>query len=730
MVASDALRAGPGPVGVVPSEPGGLLDVLSVAAVVLDARGRITLWSPQAQELFGWSAKEALGRHAAELLVADAYVDLVLELFAKVMAGGGSWAGVFPVRRKDGSTRLVEFRNMRLLDEQGGVYALGIACDEAVLRGVERDLALSVRLVAQSPLGLAVLDTDLRYVLVNPTLERINGLPAEKHLGKTVREALPFLDTDVIEASMRQVLESGVPLLDQFGVGRTPADPDREHAWSGSYYRLEDPSGRVIGVALSVVDVTDRYRAAAEATEARRHLDVIARASVTVGTTLNVERTARELAGLVVADLADVASVDVLDSVLEGSMVTLPGPGTEQALFKALAVAAAYETDAVDAADPVGERAVYPAERLVTRCVSTGRPVLVARVTRPDLARISRDEAAADLLAREGVHSYLAVPLTARGQVLGVLGLLRARNPLPFGHDDVALAVELATRAALAIDNARWYQHARDTALTLQRHLLPHPPPHAAGLRIAYRYQPASVASGIGGDWFDAIPQPKDKTALVVGDVMGHGVHAAATMGQLRTATRTLAELGLDPARVLRHLDHITAGLEQTIATCVYAAYDPHRSRCRLAVAGHPPPVLIRAGRAPELLALPAGVPLGAGGLGGPRFQSSVLDLVPGDRLVLYTDGLVETRDDALDDRLNLLLGLLADPRLSLEATCDRLLAALRHPDASDDVALVIAGVQEEIAGAQEQAGRPPVRGSVSPRGAGSLSPRGPAGPP
>ncbi|WP_051782561.1 MULTISPECIES: SpoIIE family protein phosphatase [unclassified Streptomyces] len=697
MVTSEASRVEPGPVKAAPSEPGGLLDVLSVAAVVLDAKGRITLWSPQAQDLFGWSAEEALGSYAAELLVTDEYVDLVLDLFAKVMAGGGAWAGVFPVRHKDGSARMVEFRNMRLQDENGGVYALGIACDEAVVRGVERDLALAVPLVAQSPLGLAVLDTDLRYVLVNPMLERINGMPAEEHLGRTPGEALPFLDTEVIEASMRQVLESGVPLLDQYGIGRTPSDPGREHAWSGSYYRLEDPRGRVIGVALVVVDVTDSYRAAGEAAEARRRLDLIARASVTVGTTLDLKRTARELADLVVADhagLADLASVDVLDSVLEGGAATAPGPRTGRALFMALAVSAAYETTSVRAADPVGERTTYAAERLVTRCVSTGRPVLVSHITGTDLAHIARDETAATLLAREGAHSYLAVPLTARGQVLGALGLLRTRNPHPFDHDDVTLAGELATRAAIAIDNARWYQHATDTALTLQRHLLPQPPPRSAGLRIAYRYQPAAAASGIGGDWFDAIPQRKDKTALVVGDVMGHGVHAAATMGQLRTATRTLADLGLDPARVLRHLDHITAELEQTIATCVYVTWDPHRSRCRIALAGHPPPVLIRSGQSPELLALPAGVPLGTGGLGGADFETTVLDLVPGDRLVLYTDGLVETRGDALDDRLDLLLGLLTGPGLPLEATCDRLLSALRHPDAADDVALVIAHVR------------------------------------
>ncbi len=215
---------------------------------------------------------------------------------------------------------------------------------------------------------------------------------------------------------MRQVLETGVPLLDQYGVGRTPADPYEEHAWSGSYYRLEGPGGRVIGVALVVVDVTDSYRAAREAAAARRRLDLIARASVTVGTTLDLERTARELAELVVADLADIASVDVLDSVLEGSVELDPGSRPGPTRFMALALGTSYATDAVRAADPVGRRTTYPAERLVTRCVSTRRPVLVAWIGGSDLQHIARDPAAAALLAAEGAHSYLAVPLTARGR--------------------------------------------------------------------------------------------------------------------------------------------------------------------------------------------------------------------------------------------------------------------------------------------------------------------------
>ncbi|MFG3280601.1 SpoIIE family protein phosphatase [Streptomyces sp. NPDC048111] len=689
MNASEVSGEGLDLVRVAASEPGGLLDVLGVAAIVLDEAGRITLWSPQAQELFGWDAEEALGRMAVKLLVSEERRPLVLDLFAQVMSGGGAWAGVFPIRHKDGRTRIVEFRNMRLQDENGGLYALGIATDEPTLRAVERDLALSVRLVSQSPIGLAVLDTELRYVLVNPTLARINGVTPAEHIGRSVHEALPFLDSSVIAASMRRVLETGVPLLDQTAIGRTPADPATEHAWNVSYYRLEDPAGRVLGVATSVVDVSEQYHAANEAAEARRRLDLIARASVRIGTTLDLNRTAHELADLVVTDLADVAAVDLLDSVLDGR-APVEDPAAGPVAIRALAVAAAYPTGALQAADPPGNIAKYSADRLVTRCVTTGRPVLISRVEAGDLANIARDEEAAALLAGAGLHSYLAVPLIARGEVLGALDLKRARNPQPFTHDDAVLALELATRAAVCIDNARWFQQQRHAALALQRHLLPRQPPQPTGLDVAYRYQPAAAIGEAGGDWFDAIPVAGDKTALVVGDVMGHGINAAATMGQLRTATRTLAGLDLDPADVLQHLDRITAELEEITATCVYAVYDPHRMTCRIALAGHLPPIWDRPGRAPRFLHLPTGAPLGVGGV---PFRATTVECAPGDRLVLYTDGLVETRDQPIDDRLRALLDALTHHRLPLEATCDRLLAALPPPQGHDDIALLIAQV-------------------------------------
>ncbi|GHF28903.1 hypothetical protein GCM10010218_07570 [Streptomyces mashuensis] len=687
MGTADAYRPEPDRPGPAPYRTGSLLDVLSVAAAVLDRDGRIVLWSPQAEDLFGWSAAEALGRYAAKLLVDEAHRDDVLELFAKVMAGG-SWAGVFPARHKDGRSLLLEFRNVRLEDQEGEVYALGIATDREVLRHVERDLALSLRLVAQSPIGLAVLDTGLRYVMVNPALERMHGLAAGEHLGRTVREALPFVDADRVEAAMRQVLATGTPLVDQFVVGPT-ADPSAgARARLVSYYRLEDPGGHELGLATSVVDVTDRQRAA---DEARRRLALIADASVLIGTTLDLDQTARELAEVVVPALADVAAVDVLDSALHGNSAPA---GAEAAVFRALAVAAAPGAeDAAGAADPPGEIAQYAADRLVTRCVRSGRPVHLPHVAAADLPRVARDDTAAGRLGRAGLHSYLAVPLIARGEVLGALDLKRTRNPEPFGDDDVVLAGELAARAAVCIDNARWYQRERTTAVTLQRNLLPQRPENLVGLDVAYRYQPAGAAGQVGGDWFDVIPQQEGRTALVVGDVMGSGITAAAAMGQLRTAARTLVELGLDPAQVLSHLDRTASGLDQSIATCLYALYDHREGWCRVANAGHLPPVLVRPGQRPVLVDLPTGAPLGVGGV---PFESVGVALAPGDRLVLYTDGLVETREDAIDSRLEVLVDLLAAAPPDLEATCDLLLHDLREDNDQDDVALLIARVRED----------------------------------
>ncbi|MCG7525742.1 SpoIIE family protein phosphatase [Streptomyces sp. OfavH-34-F] len=668
------------------SSESGLLDVLGVAALVLDTRGRIVLWSPQAERLLGYSADEALGEFAARVLVDEEHFELVLRLFGEVMGGGEAWAGVFPVRHKDGTTRLLEFRNMRLQDDRGNFFALGLAADGDVLRRVERHLALSVGLVDQSPIGLGVLGPDLRFLSANAALERMDGVSAAGHLGLRIGEALPFLGPDDPEAMAREVLDSGVPRVSREMVGRGPADPETERAWSVSLYRLDDAGGRVLGIAVSLIDVTDRHRAADEAERARRQLALIADASVRIGTTLDLQQTARELAEVTVPQLADAAAVDLLDHVLKGQ----PGPSEGPLLFQALAIVSVRPTPADEAADPVGHPARYDADRLATRCVRTARPVREPYLDAQKLQLIARDAESADLLARSGAHSYMAVPLIARGEVLGAIDFLRVDNPLPFTAEDEALALELAGRAAVAIDNARLYRQQQETALTLQRSMLPRNHHDPAGMDVVSRYLPAASRYEVGGDWFDVIGLRDGRTALVVGDVMGSGIDAATTMGRLRTATQTLSRLALEPAEVLGHLDEITTGLDPWFATCVYAVYDPKAGRCRVSTAGHLPPVLIPEGGAPVLLDLPAGAPLGVGGV---PFTDVTVPLGPGDRLVLYTDGLVETRNDDIDSRLETLLELLRRPDASLGATCDRLLRELRNPGDHDDVALLMARV-------------------------------------
>ncbi|MFD8078874.1 SpoIIE family protein phosphatase [Streptomyces sp. NPDC059718] len=682
---TDRYTTGPERLDGVSTSPSGLMDLLGVAAVLLEGDGRVDMWSPQAEALFGYTAEEAVGQYAAHLLVHDAQRKLVIGLFSEIMKTGESWAGSFPVRRKDGSRRLVEFRNMRLMDSLGDYYILGLATDQSTMREVEQEVALSTRLISQSPIGIAVLDTGLRYLSLNSALARFHGTSVQDHLGRPFRSVLPGHDYRAVEAEMRQVLASGVPMVDRYTVGRTPSDPRSEHAWAVSLYRLEDHRGHVLGLAEVVVDITERHRAAAEADRARRRLAMIADGSARIGTALEVEPTVRELVEVVVPDLADLAAVDILDSVLDQRA---PAGRQDAPVFRSLAIRAAYATEAARAVPAPGEVVTYHAEHLSAQCVRTLRPHMIAHAGQHDLERITPDPESARLLADAGVHSCMAIPLIARGEVLGVLGMSRARTHASFDEDDLTLACELAARAAVCIDNARWYQQVRNTAETLQRSLLPEPQPYHPGLEVAARYRPAQARSKVGGDWYDVIPLDDERTALVVGDVMGSGIDAATTMGRLRTATSTLAELDLDPATVLGHLDKITRGLDPYIATCVYALYDARTAECHLATAGHLPPVLVHGDGSPELLDLPTGTPLGVGGV---PFESTSITLAPGDRLVLYTDGLVETRDDPIDERLALLLTLLGTPDASVEETCDRLLRELRGADDHDDVALLIA---------------------------------------
>jgi serine phosphatase RsbU (regulator of sigma subunit) len=296
----------------------------------------------------------------------------------------------------------------------------------------------------------------------------------------------------------------------------------------------------------------------------------------------------------------------------------------------------------------------------------------------------------------------MSIPLRARGIPLGVAVFARLADSIPFESDDLVLAEELAGRAAVGVDNARRYTRERTNALTLQRSLLPRALPHQAAVEVAYRYLPAGTGAGVGGDWFDVVPLSGTRVALVVGDVVGHGIHASATMGRLRTAVRTLADVDLPPDELLTHLDdlvtHLTTDDDSVItdepftggtgATCLYAVYDPVSRTCTLASAGHVPPAVLLPDGTVTVVKLSPGPLLGVGGL---PFESTELELPEGSLLAFYTDGLVEARDHDVGLGLDRLCQALASPVPSLDITCDSILDAMLPDTPADDVALVLA---------------------------------------
>lgn len=433
--------------------------------------------------------------------------------------------------------------------------------------------------------------------------------------------------------------------------------------------------------------------------DVRRALALLNAAGARIGNSLDLEKTARELLDVAVPQFCDLASVDLYEEVLAGEEPR-PGGGEGSAPLRRVAFASAVGDGSDPDTVPLGSTHRYGFESAPAAALRTAR-------VRPVSARGPGEQPSVSAFGI-AVHSTLAVPMVARDRVLGLVQFSRTKGSEPFGERDAALAAELAARAAVCIDNARLYRREHERALILQRSLLPPGDPEAAGLDIACRYRPGTDATEVGGDWFDVIELPGHRTALVVGDVMGRGLRAAVAMGELRTAVRTLALLDLEPAEVLEALDEVARGLGETrstrrggedlsevyLATCAFAVYDPVSRRCTFANAGHLPPMLVEPdseGAPALLLEVPKGVPLG---VGGEPFEQIEVELADGTLLALYTDGLVESRYQPLDDGLHTLRGALADSERPLEDVCDRVLAGTATHHGEDDIALLLARVQ------------------------------------
>ncbi|MER6072617.1 SpoIIE family protein phosphatase [Streptomyces sp. NPDC001817] len=662
-------------------------DDVSTARAVIDDDGTLVEWNEGASRLLGHPAEAVLGRPAAQLLA---------EEDSTALPTGSRWDGTVALRHRDGRTVPVWLLAHRRPPQDGHGGSWLVVTPLPGTEPPEEDDPLAAAGLIQSPCAVAVYDARLRLRRMNDAMAEAIGLPEERLRGLRLAEIGGKPQSEELEQGLLQVLTTGSP-MDLQTYARIGAE-DRAHAWLARMAPVRDAQGRVRGVCLAMHDVTDNYRA-------RQRLQLVNEASVRVGSTLDVTRTAQELAEVCVPALADFVTIDLLDPQDYGgeppARITAPLtlrraahhsvlPGVPEAVLKP------------------GQTEDYPPGSPQADSLTAGHTIIASVAAGEMRSWLTWSSVRGERVRRFGIHSSMSVPVRARGLTLGVALFTRHRRPDPYTADDRLLAEEITTRAAVCIDNARRYSRERETALALQRSLLPRMLPRTAALEASSRYLPAA-RTGVGGDWFDVIPLSGMRVAMVVGDVVGHGVEASATMGRLRTAVRTLADIDLAPDELLTHLDDLVVRLSEESgagagpgeagspgevgATCVYAVYDPVSRRCTVARAGHPPPVVLRPGVAPQALDVPAGPPLGLGGL---PFESTEVELPLGTVLALYTDGLVwSSRERDPETSREMLYEALGTYSNSLDGTCDRVLRSLLPPGGSaDDVALLLARTQ------------------------------------
>ncbi|MEV5957172.1 SpoIIE family protein phosphatase [Streptomyces sp. NPDC051987] len=519
--------------------------------------------------------------------------------------------------------------------------------------------------------GVLIVGGDGRLMLANDEAQRLLDLPADAER-RLVRDLGLDAETATLIASGRMATDEVHLVKDRLlAVNQRPIEV----------------RGGPPGSVITLRDSTELRALSGRAEVTRERLNMLYDAGVGIGTSLDVTRTAEELTELAVPRFADYATVDLYDAVLKGDE---PKPG--DALRRVAYAGVRKEAPLY----PVGERFEFVPSSPQGRSLRTGESVVEPRLRDAPGWRAQDVELTGRILDF-GIHSLITVPLRAGNVVLGLANFCRSEKLAPFDAEERALAEELVARAAVSIDNARRYTREHSMAVTLQRSLLPRTLPAQSALDIAYRYLPAQ--SGVGGDWFDVLPLSGARVALVVGDVVGHGLHAAATMGRLRTAVHNFAALDLQPDELLGLLDELVSRIDQdetpadtmatiTGATCLYAIYDPVSRSCTVARAGHPPPALARPDGGVDFPDVPAGPPLGVGGL---PFETAVLELPEGSSLVLYTDGLVEDRQRDIDEGLELLAGALESAAgRTPDETCAAVLERLPARP-SDDVALIVA---------------------------------------
>ncbi|MBB6081524.1 SpoIIE family protein phosphatase [Streptomyces paradoxus] len=675
-----------------------------IAVVVVDPDGMVSGWSEGGRLLLGWTAEDTVGRPVTDLLV-----DPPPPGFPEGYGAGVDPTGCISLRHEDGSTLDAVVTANPLFGPDGRAMGHALTVQRWGRRPVIADRAFE-----QCPFALGVYDPELRFQWINASSGRVIAHSEEQVLGKRYREVLPEFDRSLFPErddkpytdALAEVARTGEPtrLITVF----RPRGSDYANAWATSIWPVRDAGGRVRAIANWGFDMSAEYWA-------RQRLLILNEASGGIGRTLDVIGTARELAMTPVPGFVDLVSVDLFDEVLRGEEPPSRSPFDPGETIR-LSRAAQHSTKVdADRAPGPAKPVTHAPGSVAARCMATGRsavelaaepgqggewafgPGLAADPAHWPPGNPVIDES----IAADGLTGRITVPLRARGTLLGVVAFSRLDRPEAFTADDLILAEELTAKAAVAIDNARRYSRERTTALTLQRSLLPQGLPNQEAVEVASRYLPGGTGTEVGGDWFDVIPLSGARVALVVGDVVGHGLHASASMGRLRTAVRTLADVDLPPDELLTHMDdlvlHLASDLQpaghfqptgESGATCLYTVYDPVSRHFTLASAGHPLPLIISPDGTRTPVPAHPGPPLGIGGL---PFEATELELPEGSLLTLYTDGLVKSRERDLDEGITDLQRALSHSTTPLEALCDTVMDTMLPQRRTDDAALLLA---------------------------------------
>ncbi|GGQ01347.1 SpoIIE family protein phosphatase [Streptomyces mutabilis] len=645
---------------------------------VFDADMAVSVWTVAAERLWGYTADQVL-YGPAEVLLASSAAE-VSRFF-----GGSPSSGHIRIRRRNGHEAIAYLWAIPL-DYDGGAGWLVWGTNASGQPGV--DPAAVDAFLNHSPISLAIWDRELHCVWFNDGVHNQEIYSPEPELGGYVTDFLRARHPEYLKRAMMRVLRSGEPLL---GHELWPAEtrvPD-------CYYRVDllrvdGSDGLPLGVCSVVVQ--------AGTGEEGGRLHLLNEAKSRIGTDLDPLVTSQSLAEAAVPDLADYVTIDLVQPVplhkeplrrLKPTDISIPG------FYRA--GAASIHDDLRESLWARGTPVYVPPASPFTAVLETHRSHFEPVLDTSPGTWLDNDPDRARVIHQTGMHSLMIVPLEARGAMLGIAVFVRSEDPIPFSRADLALAEELAARAALIIDNALRFARGRTAALAIQRDLLPRHLSGGSTVDVAGRYLPADTYSGVGGDWFDVIRLSGARVALVVGDVVGHGTQAAVTMGRLRAKTRALSKLELPPDELLSLMDELTLDIARDRseddpsafgATCFYGVYDPVIKRFIMCSAGHPPPVIVYPDGSVDFAEVPPGAPIG---VGLNSYESTEVELPENTVIGLYSDGLIEMDHD-IGRGLQRLRTAFADPVSSLEDLCTSVIDTLApEGPVDDDIALLLA---------------------------------------